>query len=122
MAKKPSQIPANQPAKNVISMQQWSGPLPPPAALAQFDQLINGGAERIFRMVEQEQTHRIEHDTKALLAEINDTRRRNWLGAFISITSISASVFTTYIGAHWSVSVALVGLPVAAMIGSIAKK
>lgn len=123
VAKKPNnQAQVNQQAKSVVAMQQWSGPLPHPSALAQFDQVVPGVAERIVSMVEQEQAHRFAHDTQALTAETKDTRRRNWLGALISLASIAASVFTAYIDAHWSVSVALVGLPVAAMIGSVAKK
>ncbi|WAR43739.1 DUF2335 domain-containing protein [Methylomonas rapida] len=34
----------------------WSGPLPPPAALEQFDTIIENGAERIFKMAEAEQS------------------------------------------------------------------
>ena len=123
MAKKPNiPAPVNPPSSKIVTTQQWSGPLPPPAALQQFDLIIEGGAERIFRMVEQEQAHRIAHDNQALGAEIKDTKRGHLLGALISVVSIAASVFTAYIGVHWSVSVALVGLPIAAMVASITKR
>jgi uncharacterized membrane protein len=51
----------NQP-KITLQAQQWTGPLPPPAALEQFERVIPGGAERILRMAEQEQAHRIANN------------------------------------------------------------
>lgn len=32
----------------------WQGPLPPPEAVKQFDEIVTNGAERIFRMAELE--------------------------------------------------------------------
>lgn len=110
------------PDGHVVFSQQWSGPLPPPKVLADFDVIIPGASERILGMVEAEQQHRIAHESTVLQAQMSDNRRRNWLGAGIAFTAIAASVFTAYIGTHWSVSVALVGLPIAAIVSSIAKK
>jgi uncharacterized membrane protein len=36
----------------------WSGPLPPPAFLADFDRIVHNGAERVFAQFEAEATHR----------------------------------------------------------------
>ncbi|MBX9844174.1 MAG: DUF2335 domain-containing protein [Xanthobacteraceae bacterium] len=36
----------------------WSGPLPHPATLQAFDEVVRGGAERIFRQFEIEAEHR----------------------------------------------------------------
>jgi uncharacterized membrane protein len=110
------------PDGHVVVSQQWSGPLPPPKVLADFDLIIPGASERILGMVEAEQQHRITHESTVLQAQMGDNRRRNWLGAGIAFTAIAASVFTAYIGTHWSVSVALVGLPIAAIVSSIARK
>lgn len=43
-----------------VSIQQssWSGPLPPPQALHEFDQVVPGGAERIMAAWEKETAHR----------------------------------------------------------------
>lgn len=114
--------PSTQPDGPVIVSQQWSGPLPPPKVLADFDLIIPGASERILGMVEAEQKHRIAHESTVLQAQMGDNKRRNWLGAGIAFAAIAASVFTAYIGAHWTVSVALVGLPIAAIVSSIAKK
>lgn len=101
--------------------QQWSGPLPPPAALDQFNQIVPGGAERIFLLVEREQAHRLDMDSIALNAMVKDTRRGQWLGASIAILAIIAAVFSVYIGAHYLVSVALVSLPIAAIVQAMVK-
>lgn len=72
-----------------------------------------------MKMVEQEQAHRIDHEETVLLATINDTKRGHWIGAVICVLSIAGAVFTAYIGIHPSVSIALVGLPLATIIQSI---
>ena len=98
---------------------QWSGPLPPPAALEQFDAIIPNGADRIMGMVEREQAHRIEHESKVLSAQTSDFARSHWLGALIALCCIAGAIYTATIGAHWSVSVAMVGLPITALVGKL---
>lgn len=70
-------------------------------------------------MVEQEQAHRIAHETKELDAAVSDFRRGHWIGGGLGAMSIIGAAFTAYIGAHPAVSIALVGLPVMAVIRSI---
>ena len=70
-------------------------------------------------MVEQEQEHRIRHETTTLNATANDFRRGHWLGVITALCCIAGAVFTAYIGAHWSVSVALVSLPITALVGKL---
>jgi uncharacterized membrane protein len=101
---------------------QWSGPLPPPAVLQQFNQIIPNGAERILALVEQEQAHRFALDNAMLKQETKDTQRRHYLGWSIGLTAIAASLGSVYLGAHWSVSIALVSLPIAAIIRSIMQR
>lgn len=105
-------------AQNIVS-QQWAGPLPPPNALAQFDTIIPNGAERIMKMVEMEQQHRITQETEVLNATIRDTKRGHWIGGAISLASLAGCVWSVYLGAHPTVSVALVSLPVVAIIQAI---
>lgn len=70
-------------------------------------------------MVEREQAHRIEAESEILHATIRDTKRGHWLGLLISAASIAGAVWTAHIGAHPTVSIALVGLPLVAIIKSI---
>lgn len=105
----------------LASAHQWSGPLPPPAALEHFNQIIPNGAERIMTMVEQEQAHRIKYESSGLEATIADTRRGHWLGSIISLAAVAGSIFTAYIGAPAAVSVALVSVPIFSIVNAILK-
>lgn len=91
---------------------EWSGPLPPPAALEHFDRIIPGGADRILRMVEQEQSHRLSLEQISTDANIKSHWRGQWLGAGIGLSAILAAVANSYFGGPWQVSVALVGVPI----------
>ena len=48
----------------------WQGPLPPPAQLAQFNEVVPGCAERIIRMAEQEGEHSREVQMRAVKATV----------------------------------------------------
>ena len=72
-------------------------------------------------MVEREQAHRISEESAVLKATIQDTSRGHWIGLFIAISSIAGAVWTAHIGSHPAVSIALVGLPLVAIIQSVLK-
>ena len=96
----------------------WKGPLPDPSSIAKFDAIVQGGAERIFKMAELEQQHRISSEQSVIAANIeaqkeeaNAIKRGHYLGASVSAMSVIGCVISIYLGAHWSVSIALVGVP-----------
>lgn len=103
----------------VTQTQQWTGPLPPPAALEQFNGIIPNGAERIMRMVEEEQAHRIAHENTRQDAEIKANRRGHWMGSGITVLAIAAAAVGGYLGVHPAICVAIVGLPIATIIKSM---
>jgi hypothetical protein len=77
------------------------GPLPPPAELEQIDQIIPSGADRLLRMTEKEQTHRIE-----------DAKRGQYLGWSLAAGAVIAASMVSLCRGPWQVSVALLGIPV----------
>src|SRR5882762_6785714 len=89
-----------RPITSVISA-HWSGPLPPPAELEKIDQIIPGGADRLLRMAEKEQSHRIE-----------DAKRGQYLGWSLAAGAVIAAAVVSLCHGPWQVSVALVGIPV----------
>lgn len=101
---------------------QWAGPLPPPNVLNGFNDVVENGAERIFRMAEKEQEHRISYETAELNATRRDFRRGQVIGSLLALVCVSASVYSVHAGAHPTVSIALVGIPIMALIGKILKK
>lgn len=98
---------------------QWTGPLPPPEALDRFNQVVPNGAERIFKMAETEQAHRIAYETDALRATVVEAKRGQYLGATISLFAAAGALVGALIGAYWPVSVALVGVPLMALAKAI---
>ncbi len=120
----PAPAPSNKPP--ALVSQNWSGPLPPPGALAQFDQIIPNGAERILRMAEQEQAHRIETENITLGANIEasrenqkQARRGQYGGIWISSIAIIGAILSAHIGSHPTVSVALVSVPILGMVRAL---
>lgn len=114
------------PGPKVATATQWQGPLPPPDALEKFNYIVENGAERVFRMAELEQQHRIDSERAALNSNIQAaasestiTARGHLLGASVSILAILASALTAYLGASWSVSVALVGVPLMSAVRAL---
>lgn len=103
----------------VAQLQQWSGPLPAPADLEKFNQIIPNGADRIVAMAEKEQEHRIEYEKVGLSATISESRRGQYLGSVVSLIAVIGAIYAAHIGAHWSVSIALVGVPVLGLVRAI---
>jgi uncharacterized membrane protein len=49
--------------KTELSYSVHSGPLPPPEDLAKYNMIVPDAAERILRMAEKQQAHRMELET-----------------------------------------------------------
>lgn len=88
---------------------QWSGPLPPPADIEAFDRIVDNGPERVFAIMENAEQ----------AASIREASRGQYLGTAISIVAIVGAILAVFLGAHWAVSVALVGVPLASVVHAI---
>lgn len=67
---------------------QYSGPLPPPEILAQFEQIIPGAAERILRMAEEQSAHRRSLEAIVIKSDISRSKAGQLLGFIIAITGL----------------------------------
>ena len=77
--------------QHVQVQQHYSGPLPQPEALAQYDKIVPGAAERIIKMAEKEMEHR--HGIESSMTR--NVIRTTVLGiifAFLSVLILSGSV------------------------------
>jgi uncharacterized membrane protein len=108
------------------------GPLPSPEDVQQFNHIVEDGAERIFRMAEHEQAHRIsteqrelahrermelatlEADTRAQAAEITFAKWGFFAGLLLSLAAVAAAAFAVWKGADWRAIAVLAAFPVAA--------
>jgi uncharacterized membrane protein len=110
-----------------------SGPLPSPATLEGYDRVLPGAAERIMLLAERESSHRQSMDQQAIQADIQAQKAQLDLakkqlsasqisdmlgqifGLAISAGAISGSVYLAIQG-HTAAAVALMSLPVAAIV------
>lgn len=132
-----------KPAQQVISRTQTvmhHGPLPDPQTLAQYESLQPGMLERIVSMAEADQRHRIASEVAELQANIEhraslqnlqaDNAKAMFrsdmvgqvLGGSVALLALGAAIYSVYAGSPWYLTVAFVGLPVAAIIKAIREK
>ena len=102
-----NQEPARQTAEPesheiVLTAQQaWSGPLPHPETLHQFDAIVETGAERIFKQWEQEAAHRRGHETKALRAHIWMDAMGRIMAFVFAMSTLGLAAWFATIGQSW---------------------
>lgn len=86
----------------------WAGPLPPPGALAQFNEIIPDGAERIMVMTEKEQAHRHKMDRQGRL-----------FGSALLLVCLALAAWCAYLGADWRIPLAFLSIPVLSVISRL---
>jgi uncharacterized membrane protein len=90
----------------------FSGPIPPPNVLKQYDEVVPGAADRILRMAEQQSAHRQRLEEQAIA---NMDRNARWgmaFGFIVILSCIAVAAYCIYKGEN------LTGF--AMVIGSIA--
>jgi uncharacterized membrane protein len=95
----PSTLEASAEDSSLVEVHSaWQGPVPPPAVLADFNGVVEGGAERVFRQWELETEHRRNYERKALSGRI-------WLDgigratAFVfAISALAVTAYAAFIG------------------------
>ena len=78
--------------------QQFSGPIPPPHILGDYDKVQAGFAERIIAMAENEQAHRHGIEHQALSSEITIQKRGQFFALIVSLVILGGSMFLIYSG------------------------
>jgi uncharacterized membrane protein len=83
---------------SISSESSFSGPLPPPQILREFDEVIPGAAERIVKMAEKQQDHRIRLESRVITSDII----RSWagliLGACLGIVIVGCGSYLVHEG------------------------
>ena len=95
-------------------LEAYSGPLPKPSDLQEYDNVVPGAGERIIRMAEQQAEHR-QFLEKTVIT--GDTKRADmglYSGAVIAFCVLGGSIFLIYTGHDWAgafiLSLDIVGL------------
>ena len=89
-----SQKEQSEVALHLQSVQTFSGPLPPPSALKEFDLIVPGAAERIIKMAEGQFVHRTEIEKRVIESDISRSKWGQILGFMIAIFGLLVSLVT----------------------------
>lgn len=99
----------------------WSGPMPPPNALAGYEEILPGAADRILRMAEASLHGRVKREDRLVDAGI-ELRRSGLNYAFlIALACIAASAMFFGIGREWAGTVFL-SMPVMLLVRSFLRR
>ncbi|EFC9335580.1 TPA: DUF2335 domain-containing protein [Escherichia coli] len=69
----------------IVSQTYFRGPLPPPSMLREYDDIVEGAAERIMARSEKEQAHRHEMQKTTVTGTIKKDRRGQWMAYSITL-------------------------------------
>lgn len=76
----------------------FQGPLPPPQILHEYDEIVQGSAERIICIFENQVKHRQELEKKVITSDIRQSYFGSILGFIIALSAIVSGTFLAYIG------------------------
>ncbi len=104
MSKIPDKTPPAPPVKQeqqsslVARGIRFEGPLPPPAVLEGYEQIVPGAAERLIALVEADAKHQRDLEFATINAETNGLRRGQILGAIVVLAALGVAAFCAYLG------------------------
>jgi uncharacterized membrane protein len=76
----------------------FSGPLPPPEALARYNEVIPGGAERILAMAERQSAHREALESKVVNANASSQKMGSTYAFILSLVAVVGGVWLIHDG------------------------
>lgn len=79
----------------------FSGPLPHPDILREYEALCPGSARKIINHAIGQSSHRMESEKAYILSQIRKELRGQWMAFVLVIVLISAAVFVTIQGHPW---------------------
>jgi uncharacterized membrane protein len=74
------------------------GPLPPPEVLARYERLLPGSAERLFQMVERDQTHRFSLEHKIVDREARVAMMGQVFGLLVALAVLAVAIVAIQAG------------------------
>ena len=84
-----------------ITTSTYTGPLPPPEQLGQYEVILPGVAAKIVSMAETEQKHRMGWETNALDSDIKLAKRGQLFGFCAAVLCIAGATLLGYWGMAW---------------------
>ena len=94
----------------------FSGPLPSPDVLQQYNNVVNDGAERVVKMAENQSKHRMDLEDFAVKKQIKQSGLGQIFGFIIALFCLSATVYLAVNG-HESLAKVLGTTTVIGLVG-----
>ncbi len=88
-------------ARMRLEQQSTNGFLPPPMMLRQYEEVLEGSADRMMKMWESEVSSRQEYDDKLATGYMAKVRRGQWFGFIVCLTAIGAGTVLSLMGYPW---------------------
>lgn len=95
---------------------EYSGVLPPPSILQQYDVLDPGRAGKLFQLAEDQSRHRMDIEGKVINSDIQRSREGLWIGAGLSALVVIGGIVLTLCN-YPSVGAILIGIDVISLAG-----
>jgi uncharacterized membrane protein len=73
-------------------LRQWSAPMPDPATLREYEEILPGAAERILQMAEVAAKGRHELNVKLVDAELESAKAGRNYAFFLAVTAMAAAI------------------------------
>lgn len=77
----------------VMEFQQWSGPLPHPEALAAYDRIQVGFANRIVSSFERQSSHRQDMERTVITGNVQAQARGQWFAFVLAAMAIGCGTY-----------------------------
>ena len=105
----------------ILSAYKFSGPFPPPSLLRRYEEVLSGGADRVFVFTENEQRHRHQFEDRALQIHSELQRRGQWMGVILPISAVVGSIICAALG-QGPAAITLGGLGLMGIVFSLIDK
>lgn len=96
----PLEKPSELKSRELIEIEAsvFSGPLPLPDLIAEYDRIIPNGAERIMAMAERQSSHRETMEASVVRGNIASQTRGSYFAFILALVSILGGLFLIYSG------------------------
>ena len=101
---------------SAIVAEQYTGPLPHPNHLKQFEAVQSGAADRIIRMAEQQLAHRQEVESRLVRSSLKLEAKGQWFAFGITLAIVSGGFYVISQGYSTEGLVPMIGA-IAALAG-----
>ena len=91
----------------------FSGPLPPPEVLRQYNEIVPGLASRIVAQAEAQTAHRISLENKVIDSDTRRSRQGLVCGFVVSLLCVAGGIVAVLMGHDWAGATIATGAVVA---------